>query len=512
MYVVTAEEMRRLDEYVIQTMGIPATLLMENAGNAVAQEVISFAKDNCHQIQAGSQKWAVLVGKGNNGADGLVAARHLTEQGIDVDIIYAVPPEQLTGDAGFQRDVIVRLGIQSFVYGHAPIQWETYDGIIDGLIGTGTKGAPRPLYVDIIQEVNRSKRPIISIDIPSGLDPDTGQLCDTCIKATRTVTLAFLKRGLTQYPGLDAAGEVIVRAIGIWPSFAATSGIRTFLLSKMFLEEHFTDSTDQPRQHNSHKGTYGHVLVCAGSHEMSGAGLLCSKAALRTGSGLVTWVVPESLVPSLMGLVPEVMLKGLTGKTHSLNSAEELLAALNTRNVAVIGPGLGRFTDDSRWLRTIWEQSPCPLVLDADALNMIADAADFAEWSLRPHPTILTPHPGEMARLLGVTTAEIQCNRIEIARSFAARHGVILVLKGARTVIATPDGAAYINPTGNPGMATGGSGDVLAGIIAGFIAQGLSADHAACFGVWLHGYAGDQAALKRKSPNSLIAGDIIDEL
>ncbi|MGC5328868.1 NAD(P)H-hydrate dehydratase, partial [Brevibacillus sp. SYSU BS000544] len=387
-----------------------------------------------------------------------------------------------------------------------------YDGIIDGLIGTGTKGAPRSPYADIIQEVNRSKRPIISIDIPSGLDPDTGQLHDSCMKATRTVALAFLKRGLTQYPGLDAVGEVIVRTIGIWPSFADQFGIRTFLLSKTFLEEHFADSTDQPRQNNSHKGTYGHVLVCAGSQEMSGAGLLCSKAALRTGSGLVTWAVPESLVPSLMGLVPEVMLKGLAGKTHSLNSVEELLAVLTTRNIAVIGPGLGRFADDSRWLRTIWEQSSCPLVLDADALNMIADTADFAEWSLRSHPTILTPHPGEMARLLGVTTAEIQRNRIEIARSFAARHRVILVLKGARTVIATPDGAAYINPTGNPGMATGGSGDVLAGIIAGFIAQGLSADHAACFGVWLHGYAGDQAASKRKSPNSLIAGDIINEL
>lgn len=512
MYVVTADEMRRLDEYAIQKVGLPATLLMENAGSAVAQEVLSFIEETEVHHHTGVHKWAVLVGKGNNGADGLVAARHLAEQGIHVDIVYAVPPELLTGDAGFQRDVITQLKIPTFVYGSTPIHWGAYAGIIDGLLGTGAKGEPRPPYSEIIREVNDSNRPIFSIDIPSGIDPDTGQLYDSCIKATRTIALAFLKRGLVQYPGVDVSGEVTVRSIGIWPTFAEQFGILTYLLSESFIEKHFGVGVNAPRQNNSHKGTYGHVLVVAGSKEMSGAGLLCTKAALRAGSGLVTWSVPETLVPPLMGTIPEVMLKGIRGESFSLANVEELLGALLTREVAVVGPGLGRFTDDTQWLRTIWERSSCPLVLDADALNMIADSQDFSEWSPRSLPAILTPHPGEMARLFGATTAEIQQNRIEIAKSYAAAHQVILVLKGARTVIATPEGKVYLNPTGNPGMATGGTGDVLAGMIAGLLAQGFEAAHAACLGVWLHGAAGDKAAKKRDTPNSLIAGDILNEL
>jgi hydroxyethylthiazole kinase-like uncharacterized protein yjeF len=512
MYVVTAEEMRKLDRHVIDVIGIPAPVLMENAGSAVARHVLDFSRKYASNRGNRPPHWAILVGKGNNGGDGLVAARHLVESGIDVTIVYAIPPEQLTGDAALQREIANRLGIPARVYGADPVDWRLIDGIVDALIGTGAKGAPRESYAALIRAANASGLPIISIDIPSGLDPDTGIPHDPCIRATRTVALAFLKRGLVQTAGIDSAGEVIVEPIGIWPQFAEKFGVQTFLLGERLFHERWGLDPRLPRKTDTHKGTYGHVLVCAGSREMSGAGLLCCKAALRAGCGLVTWAVPDTLVPFLIGHVPEVMLAGLPGERHLPAATDRLLELMHRRDAAVLGPGLGRFAEDVDWLRTLWEKSDRPLVLDADALNMLADAADFPSWPKRKAPTILTPHPGEMARLAAVTTADVQKNRIEVARTYAIRHQVTLVLKGAGTVIATPDGCAYINPTGNPGMATGGAGDVLAGMIGSLLAQGLSADQAACLGVWLHGSAGDRAAAKRPSGYSLMASDILEEL
>lgn len=512
MYVVTANEMRKLDEYVIQTIGIPAVVLMENAGSQIAREVIQLSKEKGLYQEDRIPHWAILVGKGNNGGDGLVAARHLAEAGLLATIIYVQPPEHLTGDAAFQRDIVERLGIPCLVYGSQPIDWRSFDGIVDALLGTGSKGAPRDRYASLITEANACRLPIVAADIPSGLDADTGAVHEPCIQATRTVALAFLKRGLVQYPGAQAAGDVVVREIGISPSLASRFAIRAFLLHEHFFKERFGQPVILPRENDTHKGTYGHLLVCAGSREMSGAGLLCCKAALRAGCGLVTWAVLDELIPALIGQVPEVMLAGLAGRGHALQSAQALAELINQRDAAVIGPGLGRFAQDSEWLRSLWEGSDCPLVLDADALNMIADSPDFGSWRKRNGTVILTPHPGEMARLLGTTTKKVQQDRIEAARLFAARHQVILVLKGARTVVATPEGTVYINPTGNPGMATGGSGDVLSGIIASLLAQGLTGEHAACLGVWLHGTAGDRAITKRYSPGSLIAGDIIEEL
>jgi hydroxyethylthiazole kinase-like uncharacterized protein yjeF len=512
MYVVTAEEMRRLDRHVIDVVGIPTSVLMENAGSAVARNVLDFSRKHLPYKGNSPAHWAILAGKGNNGGDGLVAARHLVETGMNATIVYAIPPEQLSGDAARQRDIAARLGIPARVYGVDPVDWRLFDGIVDALIGTGAKGAPRGTYAALIREANASGLPILSVDIPSGLDPDTGVPHDPCIRATRTIALAFPKRGLLQANGMDVAGAVSVEPIGIWPQFAEAFGVQTFLLSESFFRVHFRLDPTLPRNSDTHKGTYGHVLVCAGSREMSGAGLLCCKAALRAGCGLVTWALPDSLVPSLIGHVPEVMLAGLPDERLLPAATEKLLELMRHRDAAVIGPGLGRFSQDVRWLRTLWEESDCPLVLDADALNMLAAADDFESWPQRKAPTILTPHPGEMARLSGVTAADVQKDRIETARTYASRHQLTLVLKGAGTVIATPHGCAYINPTGNPAMATGGSGDVLAGIIGSLLAQGLPADQAACLGVWLHGTAGDRAASRRTNGYSLIASDIIDAL
>jgi NAD(P)H-hydrate epimerase len=355
----------------------------------------------------------------------------------------------------------------------------------------------------------------VAADIPSGLDADTGAVHDPCIQARITVCLAFLKAGLTQYPGAKAAGDVIVRYIGIpraLPPGMAEAGV---LLTEEALRGELGVDPGRRRDADGHKGTYGHVLLAAGSLTMSGAGLLAAKAALRAGSGLVTWALPEALLPQVLGAVPELMLAPAGGEAGAWNAAaaSELLRLLEARDVLAIGPGLGRFPGEDGFLRAVWEGAPRPLVVDADALNILAAAGAPAAWPRREAATILTPHPGEMARLAGLSTAEVQRDRIGLARSYAVQHGVTLVLKGARTVVAAPDGRVFVNVTGHPGMATGGAGDVLTGLIAGLLAQGLDAVQAAAFGVYLHGQAGERAAAARQgNPASLIAGDIIEAL
>lgn len=461
---------------------------------------------------AGGEHWLVLAGKGNNGGDGLAAARHLREAGIAVTLVYAAAPESLAGEAALQRDAAAAMGIPAVVYGRDALDLAACSGIVDALLGTGSAGAPRGAYAELIAAANASGRAIVSADIPSGLDADTGETHEPCIHASVTVCLAFLKRGLLQYPGAQAAGRVVVRSIGIPAALAREGGVQVSLLTPEVLTARLKVDLARRRSPEGHKGTYGHVLLAAGSLRMSGAGLLSARAALRAGCGLVTWALPEKLLPYVIGSVPELMLAPVTGGDGEWNAgtAAEVLRLSTSRDCTAIGPGLGRFEGDTEWLRRLWEETEGPMVIDADALNILADT-DYRSWSRR-HPVILTPHPGEMARLAGISTAEVQRDRIGLALSYAVQHGVILVLKGAHTVIATPEGQAYINITGHPGMGTGGAGDVLTGIISGLQAQGLEADQAAAFGVYLHGLAGERAARKRDHPAALIAGDIIEAL
>ncbi|AIQ27208.1 carbohydrate kinase [Paenibacillus sp. FSL P4-0081] len=461
---------------------------------------------------AGGEHWLVLAGKGNNGGDGLAAARHLREAGIAVTLVYAAAPESLAGEAALQRDAAAAMGIPAAVYGRDAVDLAACSGIIDALLGTGSAGAPRGAYAELIAAANASGRPIVSADIPSGLDADTGETHEPCIHASVTVCLAFLKRGLLQYPGARAAGQVVVRSIGIPAALARESGVPVSLLTPEVLRTRLQVDVSRRRSPEGHKGTYGHVLLAAGSLRMSGAGLLCARAALRAGCGLVTWALPDKLLPYVIGCAPELMLAPVSGGDGEWNAgtAAEVLQLSGSRDCIAVGPGLGRFEGDTDWLRRLWEETESPLILDADALNILADA-DYGSWTRR-HPVILTPHPGEMARLAGTSTARVQRDRIGLALSYAAAHGVILVLKGAHTVIATPEGQAYVNITGHPGMGTGGAGDVLTGIISGLLAQGLDAAQAAAFGVYLHGLAGERAARKRDNPAALIAGDIIEAL
>jgi NAD(P)H-hydrate epimerase len=519
MHLVTADEMRRIDRAAIEQIGIPALVLMENAGRAVAEEAMALGRGGSGDGAGagGRSRWIVLAGKGNNGADGVVAARHLAEAGHEPYIVYAADPASFTGEAAVQRDIAAHIGLKTAVYGDAPIDWRRFDGIIDALLGTGSRGAPQGAYAALIREANESGLPIVAVDIPSGLDADTGAAADPCIRAARTVTFAFAKRGLAQHPGAALAGDVVVRPIGIPAALADRLGVRTFALSERTFRERLGVDPALPRAADTHKGTYGHVLVVAGSRPMSGAGLLCARAALRGGCGLVTWAVPDRLVEPLTGRVPEAMLAGVpdagTGDWSRV-PAEAVARLAEGKDALVIGPGLGRWTGGAGWLRELWARvdGALPLVLDADALNLVADAPDFAAWPKRTAPAVFTPHPGEMACLTGVPVSEVQRDRIGAARRYAREHGVALALKGARTVVAGPDGDAYVCATGNPGMATGGAGDVLAGLIGSLLAQGLNAVQAAALGVHLHGAAGDRAAAGRPSAGSLIAGDIIEAL
>ncbi|MFD1884643.1 NAD(P)H-hydrate dehydratase [Paenibacillus wenxiniae] len=568
MHIVTAQQMRELDNYTIQQLGIPSLSLMEVAGKAIADEVLDWCgkqqdaadipsgpalthrssiHSDEHALPEQEQHWLVLVGKGNNGGDGLVAARYLQNAGMGVTLLYAMPPEQCSGDAAIQRDAAKRSGIEYAVWDaewdcsaasrkdeligpnrgdiaaslsqtarSVSERWKPYTGIIDALLGTGSQGEPREPYGAMIRSANASGKPIIAADIPSGLNADTGEVADSCIEASRTVCLAFLKQGLTQYPGASAAGDVVVRSIGIPHLTAQRAGISSYLITDTVLKQELRINITRARAVDGHKGTYGHVMIVGGSLNMSGAGLMASRSALRIGSGLVTWLLPEKLMKHMVGHVPELMMAPVSEEASgqwTASTTKAILEQTAKADVVAIGPGLGRFEQDGQWLRTLWEQLDQPLVIDADGLNILAEADGLTSWPKRAAATVLTPHPGEMARLSGLSTKEVQRDRLGLARRFAMEHGVILVLKGARTVIAAPDGTVLVNTTGHPGMGTGGSGDVLTGVIAGLLAQGLNGLQAAAFGAYLHGHAGEMAALARSGhPASLLAGDMIEHL
>jgi ADP-dependent NAD(P)H-hydrate dehydratase / NAD(P)H-hydrate epimerase len=557
MFVVTSEEMRRLDRLTIEDIGIPAMVLMENAGRALAEEVLrvaaahsSGAADSAHR----RERWLVLAGKGNNGGDGFAAARHLMEAGLAVDVALAVPAAELEGVAAAQAAIAARFGVPCLdaSASGAPLRWERYSGVVDALLGTGAAGPPREPYAALIRAANASGLPIVAADIPSGMDADTGAVHATCIRAVSTVALAFLKRGLVQHPGAEYAGQVTVAPIGIPTSLARAEQVPVRYVTAQTAAAALGIDPHRSRAADTHKGTYGHVLMAAGSASMMGAGLLSTGAALRGGSGLISWALPTSLMLLAVNRPPELMLAplaeapcpsqeltpdpasapdSLRGSRFTAASAaspfpagaesgwaavppQALAGLASSRSAMLIGPGLGRWPGDTAWLRLVWEETRCPLVVDADALNMAAEAADFSAWKApEDRPTILTPHPGEMSRLLGIPTAQVQQDRIGTAIRYAKDHGVVLVLKGACTVTALPDGRVYVNGTGNPGMATGGAGDVLAGLIVSLLGQGVSAGEAAAMGVYLHGAAGDRAAqLRPGGPASLLASDIIAQL
>lgn len=507
MKIVTAEQMRSIDRKAITEYGIPGIVLMENAGIRTVELIEEL-------LQSPSDKQVIILsGPGNNGGDGFVIARHLINSGVEVILFFRGTPDQLTDDARINYEILVKMEATI-----APLQTEedlnqftlallTGDLFVDALYGAGFKGSLNAFETQIASVVNWCKLPVVAVDIPSGVEADSGKVNREAIRADYTVTFGLPKMGLIMEPGRYYTGTLSVADISLPPALLKDSKLKVNLITDMLIKPFL-----KPRIDESHKGTYGHVLVIGGSVGLTGAVIMTSYAALRTGAGLVTAALPESLQPLVETALVEVMTLPLAENSQGAIALEALPAIenlLGISSVCVIGPGMSRYNEAQAVIRFVLERAGIPIVIDADGLNALQ--GDIGVLKDRQVPVILTPHPGEMARMTGKHIEEIQANRVSIAIEFAQEWGVTLVLKGNKTVIALPNGEAYINITGNAGMATAGSGDVLGGIISGLIAQGLNPPQAAITGVYLHGVTGDQVEMV-KGQRGLIAGDLIQTL
>jgi NAD(P)H-hydrate epimerase len=505
--VVTGEEMRRIDERAIRDLRIPSATLMENAGRGAAEAVLAWLAAAKRSTRA--RRVVVVCGKGGNGGDGFVVARHLKRRGVRCEVLLAAADAGVRGDAAAKLRELQKAGIRPAPVTDAAALGRVLadaDLIVDALLGTGARGGAEGLVAATIAAVNASGRPVIALDVPSGLPADGGAPLRDAIRADATVTFAGLKRGLVMPPGREYAGRVSVIDIGI-PASEITRGITTFVVEKADVARHFP-----ARARDAHKGTYGHLLIVAGSVGKTGAAALAAHAALRAGAGLVTVATPESQQPIVAGLVLEAMTAALSegAAGHAGSEAWDTLRTLvAARDGIAIGPGLGLDVQTQALARRLASETPAPMVVDADALTALVGHLDLLRKAGAAR--CLTPHPGELARMLGATTADVQRDRIAAARNFATAYRVHLVLKGAVSVIATPEGSVVLNPTGNPGMASGGTGDVLTGMVGAFLARGLAPHDALVSAVYLHGVAGDIAA-ERVGEESLIASDVIAAL
>lgn len=496
---LTAQEMRAVDAAAADH-GMPASVLMENAGNALADAALKLA--------APGGRFLVLCGMGNNGGDGLVAARKLSALGRTVNVELMGLAEALDGDPARNHKALKASGV-SIAKTPDDLPVGPGDVVIDALLGTGLSRAPEGKYADAIGRISvwrASGAKVVSADLPSGLQSDTGAPMAPCVTADVTLSFGFLKLGEAIEPGASRCGAIEVVDIGIPRGAHSVLGDPAVFL----LEEGDVKGRLHERKPDAHKGSFGHVLVVAGSWGKTGAAALSGIAALRAGAGLVTVATrPEALVP-VMQHAPELMgVELLNEGPLGLGDLNALLDAADGKAAVVFGPGIARGDETGKLIAAFLEELTIPCVLDADGLNALEGQLDVlgkAKGDL-----LLTPHPGEMSRLTGRTVVEIQKDRIGAARSLAKERQIVVLLKGARTVIAREDGNVFINPTGNVGMATGGTGDVLSGICGALFAQGLSSEDTAVTGAYVHGLAGDLVA-QRRGKMGLIASDLLGGL
>ncbi|MBA3949603.1 MAG: NAD(P)H-hydrate dehydratase [Acidobacteria bacterium] len=507
MRVLTSEQMREADRRTIHDIGIPGIVLMENAG----RQVVSAMEAHIDGLQGGAV--AVLAGPGNNGGDGFVIARTLVQRHIDASVFLFGRVADVKGDARTNLNVLGQLGIQ-VVEVTDPHAWELHssevmdaDVIVDAIFGTGLRDGLTGLLETVAADINGSGKPVVAVDLPSGLSADSPEPPGPFIEATMTVTLAAPKLPLLLPPAESGAGDLIIADIGIpHDVIDELEGPKVSLLTRDAMR-----ALIEPRAQDSHKGDYGRVLIVAGSMGKTGAATLAAMAALRSGAGTVTVATPRSCVALVAAAAPEIMTLPLDETpegTIDFSALDDVLAF--QADVIAVGPGLGRAHGTTAFVHALVERSAASLVLDADALNAFADDPDRLT-AKEGVDIIITPHPGELARLTGLSTDDVQKSRLDLAREFAVSHKVTVILKGHRTIIATPEGSAYINLTGNPGMATAGTGDVLTGMTAAWAAQLLDAEAAAQLSVYLHGLAGDLAEAD-DSDVSLIATDVIGHL
>ncbi|NLM73122.1 MAG: NAD(P)H-hydrate dehydratase [Clostridiaceae bacterium] len=505
MKLLTPQQMKEIDRTAIETLGIPGIVLMENAARSISEKASTLL-----QGKSGA-RITIAAGSGNNGGDAFAVARQLLLMGHQISVYSMTDIDKLSGDALINARILINMGMEIPVISDEStlkrfsISCIQSDLVIDGLFGTGLNRDVEGIWGEVIDIINENAPLVLSIDIASGVDGLTGRVRGKCVRADATVTFFMPKIGMVQYPGAQYMGELTVADIGIPYDLAAEYDTPELLEKEDILP------LIPGRPHDAHKGTFGRVLAIAGSRGMTGAAYLCAISAYRTGSGLVRMAVPDSCIHTVSALIPEAVLSAMPDKEGHIFIDDDNLVRELIRDVdaVLVGPGLKCNQDTHRLIKAVVDNCEQPVVFDADALNIMAMDKSLLD-DIRGE-AIITPHPAEMARLTGLNTAQVQQDRISIARKFADEYGLTVVLKGARTVIASNDGRIYINSTGNDGMATAGSGDTLAGIILSFLGQGLEPCEAACAGVYLHGLAGDLASIK-KGRAGVIASDIADNI
>jgi NAD(P)H-hydrate epimerase len=507
MYLVTAEEMRAFDATAITDYGIPGVVLMENAGRTTFHLLRTYLHDDLADMNV-----AIIAGPGNNGGDGYVIARYLINYGANVHTFLLAPRDKIKGDALINLQVLEKMTSKIFPVTdeeslhEAVCVWQECNVILDAMLGTGLSAEVRSPYREAIAAINECAGLKVAVDLPSGLDADTGQVLGEAVHADLTVTYGFKKLGMVLYPGAELCGTVEVVDISIPRTAIEDKPPRAVFYNQASAPE-FQWLREDPQ---GHKGIFGHLLIVGGSPGKTGAPAMTAMAASRIGAGLVTVATPASLNPILETKLTEEMTQPLPETLPGflgLPSLERILDLADGKRCLAVGPGMSVSSELVELLDGLLSSYEGWMVIDADGLNALSQTMD----SLRRTKAgvVLTPHPGEMARLTGKTSKEVQDHRVELARSLASEYGVWVVLKGARTITSAPDGKIWVNATGNPWMASGGQGDALTGILSGLLVQGLPPEEAIPFGVYLHGLAADHI-IEHNGPAPVTATDVIN--
>ncbi len=508
MRLVYGKEMQDLDRYTIEEFGIPGLILMENAGRGTAELIIQKFPAEARQGVL------VICGPGNNGGDGFVIARHLQQRNFPVRVFCLAAEEKFRGDALVNFRIARDLGlIEGYILEEKDLSLletplKESGLIVDAIFGTGLTREVTGRFAKVISLINHSPKPVVAVDIPSGLSADTGRPLGIAIKADLTATMALPKVGQIIFPGKEFVGELEIIDISM-PAFL----IEKLAPPRFLLEENWAAKHLRPRNPDTHKGTYGHLVVLAGSRGKTGAAILTCLGSLRGGAGLTTLICPQSLNHIFETTLTEAMTYPLPQETAegslSQEAFSEILRFVANKRAVAIGPGFGLHHETMELAQKLISSLELPMVVDADAISALSGEPYHLKRA--PAPRIITPHPGELSRLLLLNKEDIQKDRLGAARYAAQETGAIVVLKGAATVIASPEGREAVNTTGNPGLASGGSGDVLTGLIGAFLSQGYEPFEAACLGVFFHGLAADIVA-SRKGPFGYLAREVAETL
>ncbi|HVN24858.1 MAG TPA: NAD(P)H-hydrate dehydratase [Syntrophorhabdales bacterium] len=500
MKVLSPERMKRYDDYAINTWGIPSAVLMENAGRTTYRLLRK-------KYLTEKKKLTICCGRGNNGGDGFVIARYALRDGFETSVVLTCEPEDLKGDAALNMELYRKLnGAMTVIRKLADIRQKLKEAelLIDAIFGTGLSKEVQGIEKALIEQMNASKRPIVAVDIPSGLDAMSGVPLGVAVTADSTYTYGYAKIGQLLYPGAAHVGELTVVDIALPPAAEKDIGVDAEVVDGDMLRSFL-----KSRRPFSHKGSFGHALIISGSTGKTGAAAMASDAALKIGAGLVTLVIPRSLNAIMETKLTEVMTFPVedNGKGHLAEDAfDQIESFARDKDVIVIGPGLSTTEETMTLVRKLYVELDKPFVVDADGITSFQGHERLIRK--KEKRAVFTPHPGEIGRLVGLSPAEVNADRLNIGRRFVATHGIDLVLKGARTTIFGADGSLFINPTGNAALAKGGSGDILTGFIGGLLSQGYTSLEASLLGVYLHGYIADTWVATR-SDMDLVAVDLL---